>query len=82
MFEEHLQSTLYFLKTNPIVAVVIGIVLVFCFYSKPKEMFKLVVFCLFVAVAFYFITMMAGVIGSGAQSKDEMIYKSKKLADE
>ena len=77
MFEEYLQSTLIFFKTNPIVAVVVGVFVVFCFYSKPKESFKLLAFAVFLVVAFYFITLLAGTLGTGTTQKDQMIYKTE-----
>ena len=77
MLEEHLQNTLIYLKANPIIAVVLGLFIAFCFYSKPKEMFKLLIFCVFLAVVFYIITLFAGAIGSGGQGKSQMIYKTK-----
>ncbi len=78
MLEEQLRNILVFLQTNPIVAVVIGAVILLLFYSKPKEMFKLVGFCLFIVVVFYFITLFASTVGTGSKQKDQMIYKTKK----
>lgn len=77
MLEQHLQTTLVFLKTNPIVAGIIALFLVFCFYSKPKESLKLVAFLGFLVVAFYLITLLAGAVGTGTSQKDRMIYKTE-----
>ena len=77
MLEEYLQSALIFFKTNPIVAVVVGLFIVFCFYSKPKESFKFLAFTVFLIVAFYIITLLAGALGSGSSHKDQMIYKTE-----
>ena len=79
MLEEQLQNALAFLQTNPVIAVAIGAVLLVLFYFKPKEMFKLLAFCLFMIVVFYFITIFAGTVGTGSKHKDQMIYKSKKV---
>jgi hypothetical protein len=78
MFEQHLETTLIFFKTNPVVAGVIILFIAICFYSKPKESLKLVAFITFLIVAFYIITLLAGALGSGSSQKDQMIYKTDK----
>lgn len=78
MFEQHLESTLIFFKTNPVVAGVIVLFVAICFYSKPKESLKLVAFLAFLVIAFYIITLLAGALGSGSSQKDQMIYKTEK----
>ena len=82
MLNEYLQSARAFLYTNPIVAVVISVILVTLIFSRPKEMFKLVAFGLFIAVVFYFITLFAGTLSTGSKQKDQMIYKSKDVIGE
>jgi len=82
MLEEQLQNTLGFLHANPIVAVVIGAVVLLLFYSKPKEMFKLVVFCLFLAAVFYCLVLLAGTVSTGSSQKNQMIYKSRDVIGE
>ncbi len=82
MLEEQLQNILTFLQTNPIIAVVVGGVVFALFYFKTKEMFKLVGFCLFIVVVFYFLTLFAGTVSTGSKYKDQMIYKSKKVIGE
>ena len=82
MLEEQLQNILAFFHTNPIIAVAVGAVVVVLFYFKPKEMFKLVGFCLFMVVVFYFLTIFTGTVSTGSKHKDQMIYKSKKVIDE
>ncbi len=77
MLEEQLLNTLALLKGNPIIAVLVGVVVLILFYSKPKEMFKMVAFCLFLAFVFYCITLLAGAVRSGSDQKDRMIYKSE-----
>ena len=67
MLEEQLQSALAFLQTNPIIAAIIGGVLVSLFFFKPKAMFKLVAFCLVMIVVFYFITLFAGTVSTGSK---------------
>jgi 4-hydroxybenzoate polyprenyltransferase len=82
VFEAQLQNILAFLQTNPVIAVAIGAVVVVLFYSKTKEMCKLVGFCLFIAVVFYFLTLLAGTVSTGSKHKDQMIYKSKDVIEE
>ena len=79
MLEEQLLNALTFLQTNPIIAVIIGAIVLLLFFSKPKELFKLIVFCLFLVVVFYCITLLAGTLSSGSAQKDQMIYKSKEV---
>ena len=82
MLEEQLLNALAFLQTNPIIAVIIGAIALLLFFSKPKEMFKLVVFCFFLVVVFYCITLLAGALSTGSDQKDKMIYKSKEVLGE
>lgn len=82
MLEEQLLNALAFLQTNPIIAAIIGTIVLLLFFSKPKEMFKLVVFCLFLVVVFYCITLLAGTLSTGSEQKDQMIYKSKEVLGE
>ena len=82
MLNEYLQAAGTFLYTNPIIAVVIGVILVVLFYSQPKEMFKLTAFALFIAVVFYVITLLAGTVDTGSKQKDQMIYKSRDVIGE
>jgi len=79
MFEQHLQDTLIFFKTNPIVAGIVVLFLILCFYSRPKESLKLVAFVVFLAVVFYLITLLAGAVGSGTTQKSQMIHKTEEM---
>ena len=82
MLKEQLMNVLAFLQTNPIVAVLVGMAVLVLFYSKPKEMFKLVGFCLFVTVVFYGILLLVETVSTGSSQKDQMIYKSKDVIGE
>jgi len=82
MLKEQLMNALAFLQTNPIIAVIVGMVVLALFYSKPKEMFKLVGFCLFVAFAFYCIILLLETVSTGSSQKDQMIFKSKDVIGE
>lgn len=77
MLEEQLKNSLVLLQDNPIIAAVIVMIVLVLFYSRPKEMFRLVIFCVFMAVVFYFITLIAGTLSTGSKQKDQMIYKSQ-----
>jgi len=82
MFEQHLQNTLNLLQGNPALALAGAAVVAALFYFRPKDMFKLVGFCLILVVVAYFIGLVAGTIGSGAKQKDQMIYKTQRAIDE
>ena len=77
MLEEQLKNTLVLLQDNPIIAAVIVMIVLVLFYSRPKEMFRLVIFCVFMAVVFYFITLIAETLSTGSKQKDQMIHKSQ-----
>lgn len=81
MLDKLFQNALAFLQTNPIIAVVLGAVVVAFFYFKPKEMFKLLAFGLFMAVVFYCITIFTETVRTGSKQKDQMIYKSEKVLE-
>jgi 4-hydroxybenzoate polyprenyltransferase len=82
VFEAQLQNILALFQANPIIAVAGGGIVVVLFYFKTKEMFKLVGFCLFIAVVFYVLTLLAGTVSTGSKHKDQMIYKSKEVLGE
>jgi len=76
MFEEHLQKTIALLQNNQAIGFGIAIVIVVLFYFRPKDMFKLLGFCLFLVVAFYLMTQLVGLVGSGSKQKDQMTHKT------
>lgn len=82
MFTEQLDNVIFFLKTNPMIAVGGVIVLLALFYFRLKEMLKLAAFCLFIALVFYLITLLTGTVNTGSKQKDQMIYKSKEVLGE
>jgi hypothetical protein len=67
MLEEQLKNTLVLLQDNPIIAAVIVMIVLVLFYSRPKEMFRLVIFCVFMAGVFYFITLIAETLSTGSR---------------
>ena len=82
MFEQHLQDTLNLLQGNPALSLGAAAVIAVLFYFRPKDMLKLVGFCLLLVVAAYLISLVAGTIGSGAKQKDQMIYKTQRAIGE
>jgi predicted membrane protein len=82
MLADHLQSTIALLKSNPALAWALCIVVIALFYFRPKQMGKLVLFGLFIAVVFYFILLFGDMVDTGAKQKDRMIYKSRNVIDE
>ena len=82
MFEQHLQNTLTLLQGNPVLSLGVAAVIAALFYFRPKDMLKLVGFCLLMVVVVYLIGLVAGTIGSGANQKDQMIYKTQRAIGE
>jgi uncharacterized membrane protein len=76
MFEEHLHKTVELLLDNQGISIGFAIVIAVLFYFRPKDMFKLLGFCLMLVVAFYLMTQLAGVVGSGSKYKDQMTHKT------
>ena len=77
MLEEQLHSILILLRSNPGLALILAVIIVVLCYFRPKAMFRMVLFGLFIALVFYFITQLAGMVNTGSQQKDRMIYKSR-----
>lgn len=82
MFKEEWQNALALLHGNPLLGIAAMGVVALLFYFRPKEMFRLSAFCLFLVVAFYVMTLLIGTVGSGSKQKDQMIYKSKQVLGE
>ena len=82
MFEQHLQNTLNLLQGNPALSLGAAAVIAVLFYFRPKDMLRLVGFCLLLVVMAYLIGLVAGTIGSGAKQKDQMIYKTQRAIGE
>jgi len=82
MLEEQLHSISILLRSNPGMALLLAVVVVVFFYFRPKAMFRLTLFSLFIVLVFYFIIQIAGMISTGSQQKDRMIYKSRDVIGE
>lgn len=77
MFEEHLQNTIALVQGNPVIGIGVALLVLALFYFRPKEMFKLLGFCLILVVGFYLMTLLVGTVGSGSKQKDAMIHKTR-----
>jgi len=82
MFEEHFQDTIALVQSNPIIGIGVAVVVLGLFYFRPKDMFKLLGFCLVLVVGFYLMTLLAETVGSGSKKKDEMIHRTSKAIGE
>jgi len=82
MLEEKLHNTLALLRGNPTLALAIALIVAGLFYFKPRQMFKLALFGLFITVVFYFITLLADTVSTGSKDKGEMIYKTRNIVGE
>jgi len=71
-FSETANSILSFSKDNPIIAIVIGLILLFLLFRKPKLFFGLLFLGAILALVWYFI---ADVSSKGKSGKEEMIEK-------
>ena len=60
----------------------VALVVVVLFYFRTKEMFKLLGFCLLLVVAFYLMTHLVGLVGSGSKYKDRMTHKTSEAIGE
>ena len=82
MFEQHLANILNLLQGNPVLSLAVAAVVAALFYFRPRDMLKLVGFCLLLVVVAYLIGLVAGTIGSGGKQKDQMIHKTQRALGE
>jgi hypothetical protein len=82
VFKEHLQNTIALAQDNPVIGIGVAVVVVALFYFRPKDMFRLLGFCLVLVVGFYLMTLLVETVGSGSKKKDEMIHRTSKAIDE
>jgi len=75
--KEYLFSGIEWLKSEPIIAIVILGVVAVLFYFKTKAMFKLVAVILVAAFLIYLLTLLGGITSSGLSHKNDMIHKSE-----
>lgn len=82
MFEEHLQNTIALVQGNPVIGIGVAVVVLALLYFRPKDMFKLLGFCLLLIVGFYLMTILVETVGSGSKQKDDMIHKTREAIGE
>ena len=71
-FSDITNSVISFSKDNPLIAVVVGLLLLFLLYRKPKLVFGLFFLCLILAGVLYFIM---SISSTGKSEKGKMIEK-------
>lgn len=59
----------------------VGVIVLFIVYKNPKASFKFGIFLLFMAAAFYAVSLFSNVFETGSRNKDQMINKTRKLVD-
>ena len=82
MFEEHLRKTIEMIQANPAIGVGIAVAVAALFFFRPKEMFKLSLFVLFMFVVFYVMSLLIEATGTGSSQKDKMIHKTREAMGE
>jgi len=73
-----MDSIVFFIQNNTVIAIVIAVGLLLFIYRKPKLFFGILFLGLFLAVLFYLITSMAG---SGSKAKKRLILEEEKQSD-
>jgi len=73
-----MDSIVFFIQNNTVIAIVIAVGLLLFIYRKPKLFFGILFLGLFLAVLFYLITSMAG---SGSKAKKRLILEEDKQSD-
>ncbi len=70
-------SAFEWLKSEPIIAIVIVCILAVLFYFKTKAMMKLLAIIIAIALLFYFINLFGGMTSTGVSQKEKMIENSQ-----
>lgn len=78
-FSEFTDSITSFVQNYTVIAIVLGLGLLYFIYRKPKLFFTLLFLGLFLAGLFYMITSIAG---PGAEQKRKMIQQEEKQSDQ
>ncbi len=74
----NLQSLLIFCTDQPIIAAIIGLILILFALKKPKEFLKTLLFTVFMAVAFYVFSLANKSMMTGVDNSKEMNTKTLK----
>jgi hypothetical protein len=80
--ESLLQQVVDYGQRNMNVALAVVAVLLLLTIFKTKSMVKLYGACLLVVIGFYLLTLLGGVLSSGNQQKNQMIYKTREATGE
>ena len=75
-FSGFMDSLVFYVQNNTLIAMVIAAGLLFLIYRKPRVFFGILVLGLILAVSYYLITSMAG---SGSNQKKRLIHEQKQL---
>lgn len=81
MFDSIVQFAVSFYHEYSIVVIVVGVILLIIAYNKPKESFKFAIFLVIMACVIYAVDLFGESVDVGKQNKDQMIQKTKGLAD-
>ena len=71
-------SVTAYCTSYPLIAIVIGILLVLYAWREPKEAFKIAMVLVALGLTFYLLSLFGQTTSTGIQEKDEMIYKTKR----
>jgi K+-sensing histidine kinase KdpD len=82
MFQHHLQTIIALLKDNPVLAIIVAGIVLILFYTRPKQVFKIVCLCLVFFAFIYAAGLLFGTLESGSKQKDEMIHKTRQAIEE
>ncbi len=73
-----MDGIISFIQNNTVVAIGIGVILIFLISRKPKLLLGMLFLGLFLAVVFYLITSMAG---SGSKQKKRLLLDEERQSD-
>jgi hypothetical protein len=77
-FSRFIGSIVSFVQSNPVIAIVIALGLLFFMYRKPKLFFIILIIALFLVGLFYLIMNLAG---SGSEKKKKMLQEEEEKVD-
>lgn len=77
-YEQIVAFVTDFIQANQLISIAALVVVVYFFYSSPKETFKFLAFLVIMAIAGYFILQLGSSTETGVSSKEELANKTKK----
>ena len=81
-FEEISQQVLAYAQSNTTVVLVGAALLALLAFFKPKPMLKLLGLLVLAVVGIYLLSLLKGVLFTGAGQKNKMIYKTQDIVGE